>query len=132
MTLDEMTPTNLAKVSDDDLRLAWLRLNQWYSNAKDLTRRRIAGATSSSLPYSLKQVLRNLCDRISSGNMTSGLDADPCRILVQCISSLLSRPLPHLDLVAAVRIDRNAKLGDKIKKPSLIPRGVGEGLTQFK
>ena len=34
MTLDEMTPTNLTKVSDDELRLAWLRLNQWYSNAK--------------------------------------------------------------------------------------------------
>ena len=35
MTLDEMIPTKLAKVSDDELRLAWLRLNQWYSNAKE-------------------------------------------------------------------------------------------------
>jgi len=34
LALTEMRPSKLAKVPDEELRMAWLRLHQWYANAK--------------------------------------------------------------------------------------------------
>lgn len=34
LALTEMRPSKLKNESDDEIRMAWLRLNQWYSNAK--------------------------------------------------------------------------------------------------
>lgn len=38
MKIEEMTPTHLASASDDEVRQAWHRLNQWYALAKQENR----------------------------------------------------------------------------------------------
>jgi len=72
MKLEEMTPQNLSKVSDEELRMAHLRVHQWYANRKNFSEEQVQeiirahkNIKAEMLRRGMRHVIHDELDRVA-------------------------------------------------------------------